>query len=579
MNNKKKFILGSIIGLFIGSLLGISYAMFTYNSSSINNKLIAGDIYMRYKETSAINLNGAMPSATYPDSTSGNYFEFQIVGKNTSTKDITYNVKLAYGDSIQGKDRITDSHLVFKLVEVVNNEEQTPALVTDQSFNSIPGATLYTATIPHGTNNETTRTFRVYARISEEVGIGTNTTYTIQEWNNLYASIKINVDGGFTGGGSQPSGTNGAQMLMSTYGTSNSGGLVGINKNGGLYNPTATGTSNNTNNTSSSNLVNKNNEVEARKTDANDTKIREYRYSGVNDDYDINNASPEEEPYSIEPVKNYIWFNDELWRIVGIFDKIDDEFGNGNDEPVIKIVKDTPIESAPTSYTNKQGDTAFRLQNGTQTWAGVQVSRMYWNKTGGTRANLNDWSEAGLQYYLNEENSTSSNSYYDTMNGSYKGFIDGNTTYYLGKVNSESTPSNAYTQERDTSSGNLWSGNPGTWTGKIGLLYPSDFGYATDSTVWNGTTTEMEDYGNVSNIKTRNWILKLCSYFSWFLSPSYSDKNSQLTWSPLRRMVSDLNNLSPDGMADVYPVLSLKSDTVIVSGEGTSENPYRLIAV
>ena len=208
LGNKKKIILGSILGIFIGALLGTTYAMYTYNSSSVNNKLIAGDIYMKYKETSAINLSGAMPSATYPDSTTGNYFEFQIVGKNTSSKDITYNVKLAYGDeeldaNDNPKTRIDDEHLVFKLVEVVNNEEVSPALVNDRSFNNIPGATLYTATIPHGTNNETTRTFRVYARISENVGIGTNTTYTIQEWNNLYASVKINVDGGFVNGGNQ----------------------------------------------------------------------------------------------------------------------------------------------------------------------------------------------------------------------------------------------------------------------------------------------------------------------------------------------------------------------------------------
>ena len=208
LGNKKKIILGSILGIFIGALLGTTYAMYTYNSSSVNNKLIAGDIYMKYKETSAINLSGAMPSATYPDSTTGNYFEFQIVGKNTSSKDITYNVKLAYGDeeldaNDNPKTRIDDERLVFKLVEVVNNEEVSPALVNDRSFNSIPGSTLYTATIPGegASATESTRTFRVYARISENVVIGnTNQDYTLAEWNNLYASVKINVDGGFNGG-------------------------------------------------------------------------------------------------------------------------------------------------------------------------------------------------------------------------------------------------------------------------------------------------------------------------------------------------------------------------------------------
>ena len=200
-SNIKKILLGSIIGVLVGSLLGVTYAMFTFNSTSINNKLIAGDIYMRYKESSAINLNGAMPSATYPTEASGNYFEFQIIGKNTNTtKDITYNVKLAYGDNHETRTtRIGDQYLVFKLVEVLNGEEVavTPE-VNDKSFASIPGATLYTATIPANTTIESTRTFRVYARISENVVIGNiNQTYTEQQWNNLYASVKINVDGGF----------------------------------------------------------------------------------------------------------------------------------------------------------------------------------------------------------------------------------------------------------------------------------------------------------------------------------------------------------------------------------------------
>ena len=194
---------------------------------------------MRYKETSAINLSGAMPSATYPTTASGNYFEFQIIGKNTNTtKDITYNVKLAYGDSIQGKNRITDSHLVFKLVEVVNGEEVTPALVNDQSYNSIPGATLYTTTIPKNTNNETTRTFRVYARISEDVVIGNvNQTYTEQQWNNLYASVKINVDGGFVVTPTPTPSSNAVYVVSSTDMFIGSTIPAGVNQRTGINGP------------------------------------------------------------------------------------------------------------------------------------------------------------------------------------------------------------------------------------------------------------------------------------------------------------------------------------------------------
>ena len=370
-----------------------------------------------------------------------------------------------------------------------------------------------------------------YERTNNEKITGKNITLTFTNNSSTALTIKLGAIGGFEKTGASL--TTEEELLVNTqlpvvHGMTGSDlsnklgtdGLIAVNTNGELYDA----------------------------TDQTQT-IREYRYSGGEND-----------------VKNYIWFNNENWRIVGIFD--------GH----IKIVKDTPISSAPTSYTNKRGDTAFDLQYDTQTWAGVQVSQMYWNKDGGTRANLNDWSEAGLQYYLNEENSTLNNSYYDTMNGSYKGFIDNDTTYYLGKVvYNQVTPSMSYTQERDISSGNLWSGNPGTWTGKIGLLYPSDWGYATDPIVWNGTTTEMYNYDGVSNIKTRNWILKSndTSGYYWLLSPSSSNSNYAMNWDYGGYVSSNFVIYNRSG---VRPVLNLKSDTVIVSGEGTSGNPYRLIA-
>ena len=166
------------------------------------------------------------------------------------------------------------------------------------------------------------------------------------------------------------------------------------------------------------------------------------------------------------------------------------------------------------------------------------------------------------------------------MNGSYKGFIDSNTTYYLGNVNRESTPSNAYTQERNTESSNLWSGNHGTWTGKIGLLYPSDWGYATDPTVWNGTSTIMYygGYNNIENIKTRNWILKSndTSGWYWLLSPSSHNSDNALYWNCSGFV--DSSGIGSGNGRGVRPVLNLKADTQIVSGEGTSGNPYRLIS-
>ena len=51
------------------------------------------------------------------------YFEFYIDGKNTSDKDIYYQISLTDGDNITDKARINDIDLAFKLVQVENGTE------------------------------------------------------------------------------------------------------------------------------------------------------------------------------------------------------------------------------------------------------------------------------------------------------------------------------------------------------------------------------------------------------------------------------------------------------------------------
>ena len=201
--NTKKIILGSIIGILIGSLLSVSYAFFTYNRTGLNNKLIVGDIYMRYKETSqSINFTNAMPSSTY---VANQYFEFDIVGKNTTTnKDIIYDIVLNHGDAHPTRTtRIKDELLRFRLVKVVENEttheEEEQEIFNDRSYSSIVNTRIHKEIIPRNTTNEITITYRLYAWIANETVIGNGETadYSNQEWEDVFASIKVNVTGDF----------------------------------------------------------------------------------------------------------------------------------------------------------------------------------------------------------------------------------------------------------------------------------------------------------------------------------------------------------------------------------------------
>ena len=192
-DNKKKKVIILIIIFTIILFLGATYAIIVdyFSKTGKTSSLVVGDIYMHYNEGSKqISLSNAMPSNTY----SNDYFEFTIDGKNTSNKNINYVSPLSYGDTPSNRTtRIKDNLLDFKLVEVVNNQENV--LVDTINFNSLTNAKLYTTTIPSNTDNYL-KTYRLYMKISYNTVIGnTDQDYTIDEWNNVFASIRVNVMG------------------------------------------------------------------------------------------------------------------------------------------------------------------------------------------------------------------------------------------------------------------------------------------------------------------------------------------------------------------------------------------------
>ena len=203
MNNKKKKII--IISIILGILvltIGLTYAMFTISKYSSNSKLIAGDIYMHYKEASqGIKLENVLPSDTY-DTTS--YFEFTIDGKNTTTnKDIWYEILLKHGEDVADKTRIKDNLLKFTLTETKNGT--TTTVFDGKSYGDLTNKRIWVNTINKNTTDEVNITYRLYMWISTDTKIcagdvqDTCDYYTDQDpnWNDVYASVKVEVAGDF----------------------------------------------------------------------------------------------------------------------------------------------------------------------------------------------------------------------------------------------------------------------------------------------------------------------------------------------------------------------------------------------
>ena len=193
MKNKKIIILTLITGILMFTI-GVTYSIFTSSKTGKNSNLVVGDIYMHYNESNELAIENAMPSSTFDET---KYFEFTIDGKNTYTdKDIWYEIVLTKGNNQTGKTRIKDNLLKFRLTTISNGVETE--LLNNKSYDDLTSKRIYVDTINKNTTSLITRTYRLYMWISSDTKIGNvNQDYTMEEWNNVYASIKVKVIGDF----------------------------------------------------------------------------------------------------------------------------------------------------------------------------------------------------------------------------------------------------------------------------------------------------------------------------------------------------------------------------------------------
>ncbi len=129
-----------------------------------------------------------------------------------------------------------------------------------------------------------------------------------------------------------------------------------------------------------------------------------------------------------------------------------------------------------------------------------------------------------------------------------------------------------YEKERGTT---VYSERPTKWTGKIGLMYASDYGYATSG----GSTTnreaclykELYNWDSLSECYNNDWLYNSSNH-QWTLTPSASI--SYVVFSVLS--VGYVNRYSTYNASCVFPALYLNANVKIVSGEGTESNPFVL---
>ena len=251
--------------------------------------------------------------------------------------------------------------------------------------------------------------------------------------------------------------------------------------------------------------------------------------------------------YEGKDPNNYIWFNNELWRIIGVFDEASHGVSGQN---LVKIIRVNSIGGLVWDNTPS---------NGANDWSTSDLKNLL------NGAYLNSQNGTGGEYCYGYSTTVPANCDYTEsgINDTYRPMIE-NVTWHLGGHSSISATAEAfYGYERGTT---VYSGRPTTTTGYIGLMYPSDYGYSVLSSSC-ARTTNLGSYSSAS-CAGQSWLYG--QGYEWTITPSSS--TSYLAFN-LDRSGQVFTTNANNGNA-VRPVLYLDSSVYIMDGNGSISDPY-----
>ena len=244
---------------------------------------------------------------------------------------------------------------------------------------------------------------------------------------------------------------------------------------------------------------------------------------------------------------NYIYFNNELWRIIGVFDS---SSHGKTGEYLTKIIRNDSLGGYAWDKSNKNNWATSSLYN--------LLNTNYYNATDGT--------DGGNCYqYFTEI--TGNCDYTETgLQSEYRTMVENVTWYLGGKDNNTYTADAFYTGERDSTS--VYSGNTASITGYIGLMYASDYGYSVLSSSC-ARTIDLISY-STSACGGASWLKK--EAYEWTVTP-YSDRSY---FSFILDDTADLYSSNANYGSATRPVLYLKSNVQVYAGDGSISKPYQI---
>ncbi len=305
-------------------------------------------------------------------------------------------------------------------------------------------------------------------------------------------------------------------------------------------------------------------------------KQTEYRYAGSNPD-------------------NYIKFNEEEWRIIGLVNVMTSE---ETVEQRVKIIRKDSIGN----LTWDSSSIDINIGRGINEWSQADLMKLlnpgyennhsndsdikfnnslYWNSQNGkcysyynngskdcdfTQTGMKEKFKDPIEEVIWNTGSNEPTGYAADSYGNVNRFYQYERSNNNGKICDTTNPECNDQVERKT-----------TWKGKVALMYPSDYGYASSGGSIDGRSKCLAKSLNAWGSST----ITECNQNDWLYVNQYEQTITSVGRSSdsYGKFDIDKDHVAADGTNnDRYtrPVLYLKNNVKITSGKGTEENIYEI---
>ena len=302
-----------------------------------------------------------------------------------------------------------------------------------------------------------------------------------------------------------------------------------------------------------------------------------YEFEGSSNNLKKDNTPDQNIRYYGANPNNYVRFNNELWRIIGVF---------GNN---VKLVRSESLGNLSWDSSESSVNGGYGVNEWSQADLQVYLNKMYYGGTsvtcyGGSKnstttcptGTIDETSKSLIDYHTWNTGAPNYNELYDSTTKT----LDTVEIYKAerGTVNGKICSSGTYCNDTVT--------RKTEWTGYIGLPYVTDWAYASGENIcetnmnkgyFAGASSPDEAFANAV-CKNNNWMNYGSTYndTTWFMSPRANPNDACHVWFVYGAGAAEYGSAAGSGA--VAPSIYLKSNVLIESGNGTSDNPYILKA-